>query len=204
MGVWERFKGYFVTGVLAVVPLAVTVFVFWWIFVTLDRILRPTFEMFLGEYVVGMSLFFTFLIIIFVGLLIRELVGYQVLHYLDSVIEKVPFGRELYGGLKQITLAMFSRDDFENVVLLEYPRKGLYTIGLITGTELDEIQEMTSEDVISVYVPTSPNPTSGYMLFVPKKELLILDMEVDEAIRLIISGGFVPPEEAKNKLQKQK
>ncbi|UOY09618.1 DUF502 domain-containing protein [Methanonatronarchaeum sp. AMET6-2] len=103
--------------------------------------------------------------------------------------------------MKQIILAFFARDDFEKVVLLEYPRRGLYTIGLITGTELDEIQEMTSEDVISVYVPTSPNPTSGYMLFVPKGELLFLDMEVDEAVRLIISGGFVPPEEANNKLR---
>ncbi|WGI16886.1 DUF502 domain-containing protein [Methanonatronarchaeum sp. AMET-Sl] len=203
MGLWERFKGYFVTGVLAVVPLAVTVFVFWWIFITLDRILRPTFEVFFGEYVVvGMSLLFTFFIIVFVGLLIRELVGYQVLYYFDRVVERVPFVRELYGGLKQITLAMFARDDFESVVLLEYPRRGLYTIGLITGTELDEIQEMTNEDVISVYVPTSPNPTSGYMLFIPKSELMFLDMEVDEAIRLIISGGFVPPEEAENKLKK--
>ncbi len=192
----KRLRGYFVAGILVVVPIGVTVFIFWWVFKTLDDFLQPIMAATIGYEIPGLSIALTFLLIFIIGASVKIAIGRKIIYIVEKYIEKIPLGREIYGATKQITSAIFVREEgYDQVVLVEYPRKGLYALGLITGTELEEVQMKTEKDVISVYIPTSPNPTSGYMVFASREELIPLEMEVDDVIKLLISGGFMAPQD---------
>ncbi len=202
-----QLRKYLVAGLIVVIPLIVTVYVVYWIFLTLDNFLFPLYKFIfinvlgleftdLIFFLPGISIFLTLILIILMGFFFRKTIGKKIISITELYMERIPILRELYSSIKQLTSAIFVKEKgFEQVVILEYPKEDIYTLGLITGTELDEIQNKTNEDVISVYVPTSPNPTSGMMVFVPKDDMIKMDMSVNQALRLIISGGFTPPRE---------
>lgn len=212
-----RIKNYLVTGLIFFIPIVVTIYVIYWLFNTLDNFLFPFYRFFFSDILSleladlffllpGISILITLILITAGGFFIRKTIGQRLISKAELYVERVPILRELYSSLKQLTSAIFVSDKgFKQVVIVEYPRKGIYTLGLVTGTELTEIQEKTQEKVISVYVPTAPNPTSGMMMFVPKNELIKLDISVNQALRLIISGGFTPPKnEVKDPLNTKK
>ena len=130
------------------------------------------------------------------GTLAGNVLGRQLIAALESLLMQIPVVRGIYSATRQF-LQTFSGDKneaFSKVVLFEYPRKGLWTMGLLTGETRGEVQEKTDDVVVSVFVPTTPNPTSGWLIFVPRKNLTELSMSVDDAFKMIISGGILTPE----------
>ena len=193
----NSFKKYFVTGLLVLVPATLTAFI---IFETLNRIDKIIPYKMLGiQRIPGLGVLTLILIIFFTGLIARNFIGRRMLATGDKIVAKIPIISRIYEAFKQISHAIFSekRELFKKVVLIEYPRKGIYSIGFFTQDTRGVVQNMVSEDVVSVFLPTTPNPTSGYLLFVPKKEAIELDMTIEDAMKLIISGGAIMPESSK-------
>jgi uncharacterized membrane protein len=129
------------------------------------------------------------------GLLVANFVGRSMVGVWESLLERIPIVRSIYSAAKKFVEIVFSDSgqSFKKVLLIEYPRKGIYSLAFQTSTNLGEVQERTGEPVVCTFVPTTPNPTSGYIIIVPKKDVVELDMEVDEAFKMIVSLGVVIP-----------
>ena len=196
-------KNYFLTGLLVILPVFVTVYVIWFLIRVMDVVLKfipakylP--ETYLPFHIPGLGLILVIIIIFAVGLLFRNLAGRKVVHFWENMVDRIPLVRIIYSGVKQLLESFFMQKDdaFKRVALLEYPRRGAYVIGFITGESKGEVQSKTDKNMMNVFVPTTPNPTSGFYILIPEDELVILNMTVEDAFKLIISGGiFSPPEQ---------
>ena len=189
-----------ITGLIVWVPLVVTVVVVRFLIRLMDRsllVLPPAWrpEALLGFNIPGLGLLLTILVLLITGLLAANLIGRRLLTFSESILARIPLIRSIYSGAKQVAETVLSDGDtsFKRVMLVQYPRKGVWSLCFQTSTELEEVQHRTDERVVSVFVPTTPNPTSGFVLFVPRDDLTELDMSVDEGLRLIISLGVVVP-----------
>lgn len=136
-------------------------------------------------------------IIVFTGLIVASFLGKQIVRLYEAILNRIPLIGTLYRATQQVVQAVLSADgkSFRKVVLVEYPRKGIYSVGFITGACADEVQERTAEETVSVFVPTTPNPTSGFLILVPKSEMTELKMPVEDGIKFIVSLGMVSPNE---------
>ncbi|MDT8395709.1 MAG: DUF502 domain-containing protein [bacterium] len=198
-------KKYMLTGLLVLVPLALT----WWVLLSLfhwtDRTLRlipPMYrpEALIGFPIPGLGLILTVAIIFVIGALVANVAGRKLISTGEKILEKIPLLRWFYFSTKQIMEAVFvkGQDSFRRAILLEYPRKGIYSIGFITGEARGEIKDRIPGRSMTIFVPTTPNPTSGYLVVVPENELIPLNWSVDEAFRMIISAGVVMPGDVSN------
>lgn len=188
-------KKYFITGILATLPLAATIFVLNWLFNIADDFAGDFVALFTGYRIKGLGVLATILLVFLVGLFTTNVLGRTLLGYGDAFISRMPVAGVIYRTVKQI-LEAFAGDErnaFQRVVMLEYPRKGIYALAFVTGTSKGEVQDKTAEKVVNVFLPTTPNPTSGFLLLVPEKELITLDMSVEDGIKMIISGGVITP-----------
>lgn len=193
-------KNYFLTGLLVILPIFITVYVILFLIRIMDAILKIIPAKYLPEtylpfHIPGLGLIFVVILVFAVGLLTRNIVGRKIVHLGENVVERIPLVRILYAGVKQLleTIFLQKTDAFKRVALVEYPRRGTYVIGFITGESKGEIQDKTEKNMINVFIPTTPNPTSGFYMLVPDDELVVLDMSVEDAFKLIISGGIVSP-----------
>jgi uncharacterized membrane protein len=196
----DRIKAYFLTGLLVVVPIALTIYILIIIVSYMDRFIEflpPEYspDAYLPFHIPGLGLLATFLMILLAGLLTRNIAGRKLIALGERIVKKIPLVRNIYLPIKQMFEAIFieKSDSFKRVVLLEYPRKGTYTIGLVTGVTQGEIQGKNEKKLINVFVPTTPNPTSGFYIVVPEDDLFELKMSVQEAFKLIVSGGVIVP-----------
>jgi uncharacterized membrane protein len=193
-------RRYIVAGLLVWVPLGVTLFVLNLFVGIMDRTLlllppdyRP--ENILGFNIPGLGIVLTVLVLIITGVLVANLVGRSLVSFSEGLLDKIPLVRTIYSAAKNFAEVLFTDTSqaFKKVLLIEYPRKGVYSLCFQTSTELAEIQTRTSEDVICVFVPTTPNPTSGFILMVPKSGVIELDMDVEAALKMVVSLGVVVP-----------
>jgi len=184
-------KRYFVTGLLVLIPLTLTIFIIVETFNRIDKIIP--YKMFGIPRIPGLGFLTIIVIILLTGMIARNYIGRKFLNIGDKIVTRIPFISRIYEALKQISHAIFSEKSelFKKVVLLEYQRKGIYSIGFFTQDTRGVVQDMLQEDVVSIFLPTTPNPTSGYLLFVPKREITELDMSIEDAMKLIISGGAI-------------
>jgi len=198
--VLKTIRRYLVTGLIIWLPVIVTILVFRFLINLMDRSLivipaafRP--ENLLGFSIPGLGVLLTILVLFITGLLGANLFGRKILAFWESILNRIPLIRSVYSGAKQVAETVLSDGDtsFKRVFLVEYPRKGVWSLCFQTSTDLAEIQGRTESEVICVFVPTTPNPTSGFILFVPRSDLVELDMSVDEGLRMIISLGVVVP-----------
>jgi uncharacterized membrane protein len=189
----------FLTGLLVLVPLAITLWVLGLIIGTMDQTLlllpagwRP--ERF-GYRIPGLGAVLTLAFIFIVGLLTQNFIGQKLVQWWDLIVRHIPVVGPLYTSVKQVsdTLLSSSGNAFRKALLIEYPRKGSYTIAFLTGTPGGDVVNHLKEEHVSVYVPTTPNPTSGFFLMLPKSEVVELDMTVDAALKYIVSMGVVAP-----------
>ena len=194
-------KNYFFTGLLVILPIFITVYVILFLIRGMDAILKfipakylP--DTYLPFHIPGLGLIFVVILVFAVGLLARNIVGRKIVHLGENIVERIPLVRILYAGVKQLleTIFLQKTDAFKRVALVEYPRRGTYVIGFITGESKGEVQDKTDKNMINVFIPTTPNPTSGFYMLVPDDELVVLNMSVEDAFKLIISGGIVSPE----------
>lgn len=196
-----RLRAYFLTGVIVTAPISITIFLVWQFLAFLDTHVaglvpdRYNPETYLPFSLPGLGLLLMLAFLTLVGMLTAGLAGRTLVRMGERLLSRMPVVRGVYGTLKQIfetVLAQKSRS-FREVVLIEYPRRGIGAIGFVTGPTRGEIQARTEEDMVNVFLPTTPNPTSGFLLFVPKGDLIHLDMTIEEGIKMVISGGIVTP-----------
>lgn len=194
-------RKYFVTGLLILVPLAITLWVLNLIISTMDQSLlllpvqwRP--EALFGFHVPGIGTILTLLIVFLTGLATRNFVGKQIVYLWESMLIRIPVVNSIYSSVKQVSDTLFSSSGnaFRKAMLVPYPREGSWTIAFLTGVPGGDVKNHLQGDYISVYVPTTPNPTSGFFLMLPRADAIELDMTVDEALKYIVSMGVVAPE----------
>ncbi len=195
------FRGYFITGLLVVVPLYFSIYVLSIIVGFMDGILNllPQIahpDTYLPFHIPGLGIIFTIVSIFLIGVLATNFLGKSALSFSEKIVSKVPVVRMVYNATKQFMETFFTQggQGFRKVVLIEFPRKGIYSMGFLTSKVNGEIkQKTTSEPSVCVFVPTTPNPTSGYFAVVPEKDVIALDMKVEDAFKVIMTGGMVIP-----------
>jgi len=192
----KKVQKLFIAGILTLIPLVVTFYLLYFLFTTLDNFLGNILEAVLGRELPGAGFLLSILLVLLAGFLTTNLLGKKILYLGEDVIQRIPLVKGIYSSTKQIVDAFSSRekDAFKKVVLLQYPRPGLYALGFVTGTSQGEIQDKTREPLIYVFVPTTPNPTSGMLLMVPEYDLISLDMTVEDGLKVLISGGIANPQ----------
>jgi len=203
----RRIRNIFITGLLITLPIALTYFILQFLFKNLDA-LSPVFTKILidmgapipeGYRIPALGLVITLLIVLAVGWFTTNFFGKQMINLGESIVEKIPFVRKIYKGSKQVVQSIAHADTtaFRKVVLLEFPRRGMLAIGFVTGSARGEVQEYTREDVLNVFVPTMPNPTSGFLVFAPPEDLTEINMSIEDGIKYVVSGGIVDTEALK-------
>jgi uncharacterized membrane protein len=199
----KHLRTYLVTGLLIWVPLVITLFILTLLVDFMDQTLlllpenfRP--ETLLGFRIPGLGAVLAAAVLLLTGLLVTNIVGRKLVDFWESLLNRIPLVRSVYSAAKSFAEMVLTNNtqSFKQVLLIEYPRKGIYSMGFQTaGTgSLGEIQQRTGEEVICVFVPTTPNPTSGFIMFVPKQDVIFLDMAVEDAIKMVVSLGVVVPQ----------
>jgi len=195
-----RIRRYFIAGLLVWLPVGATILVFTLALALVDRLLfllppswRP--EALLGFRIPGLGLILVLIVFVVTGVLAANLLGRRLVKLYESVLARIPFVRTVYSAVKHFSEVIFSDStaSFKKVLLIEYPREKLYSLAFQTSENPAEVQAATGETVVAVFLPTTPNPTSGFMLFVPTRSVVELDMSVEEALKMIISLGVVVP-----------
>ena len=193
-------KRYFITGLLIWVPLGLTAWVLKFLIGTMDQSLlllpeslQP--ERLLGMNIPGIGTVLTLLVVFITGLLTANIIGQKLVSFWEGVLWRIPVVKSIYWGIKQVSDTIFSSqgEAFRKALLVQYPRKGAWTIAFMTGQPGGDVVNHLEGEYISVYVPTTPNPTSGFFLMMPKSDVIELDMSVDAALKYIISMGVVAP-----------
>ena len=197
--------GYFVAGVLTFAPIGITIWAIAWIIQRLDSLLLPRVIRLLFPDLEAppnlpfVGAIFTLFVILLFGVVARHLFGREIVRLWERLLSRVPIARNIYAAVKQLLDAIFvsgSQTNFRRVVLVEYPRKGVYAIAFTTGPARGPFGPVMVPDLVNVFVPTTPNPTSGFYLVVPEKDLTSLDITVEQAFKLVMSAGLVAPEES--------
>ena len=201
-----NFRRFFLTGLLVTAPIIITIYVTWLVITFIDTKvanLLPEYLDFrkaLPFQVPGLGLFIVIFVITFIGAITPGLIGRNLLKLGEMILFKTPVIRTIYSSIKQIMETVMSTNSksFKEVVLVEYPRKNIWVIAFVTSSIKGEIDKsIRNADLVSIFVPTTPNPTSGFLLFVSKKDLIYLKMPVEQAVKLVISGGIVVPKQSK-------
>lgn len=187
-------KRYFLTGLLVVTPIWGTVLVLKTLFVTVDGILGNMLAEVVTEdyYVPGLGILTLVFLIVFAGFMGTNYIGGRLVKRWEEFLERVPIVRGVYATLKSMMdiLSFQQRDKYNKVVMIQFPKDGNYCLAFVTGETQDAVQSLAPEPLVHVYVPTSPNPTSGYFLLIPEREVVSVGMSVEEAMKLIVSGGL--------------
>jgi uncharacterized membrane protein len=208
---FARLRAYFLAGVLVTAPFGITIYLAWSVVSWIDESVLPFIpaqynpETYLPFSLPGIGLVVLLVFMTAIGAVTAGMVGRMVVGYGERILSRMPVIRSVYSATKQIFETMLAKKStaFREVVLVEFPRTGMWSIGFITGVTEGEVQELTDEEVLNVYIPTTPNPTSGYLCFVARSEVYPLSMSVEEGIKMVVSGGLVippdrrPPEERK-------
>lgn len=202
--VLRKIRDVFVSGLLAIIPIGITVYMLWWLYRFIDRMvgrgtpLGMIVERILGgRWIPGVNIILTVIIIIIIGWVLRSLLGRRIHHFFEQTFFSVPVVRKMYGMLKQFTNAILNPKvtSFKKVVIFEYPIEGIYVLGLVANENLGLLQEQMGENCLLIYAPTAPNPTSGMMLIVPEHKVTYIDIPVEDALGMVISSGAILPKE---------
>jgi uncharacterized membrane protein len=194
-------RKYFITGILALLPVGITAWVLYKVFVTVDGTVRPWLARWIGFEIPGFGFAATLLFVLLVGLFASNIIGRTIIGGFESLFARVPLFSRIYIAVKQIGEGVIGRQRnlFQRVVLFEYPRKECWAIGFVTSDHEGDLEQKLGTKLVHIFVPTTPNPTSGFLLFLPAADVIELDMTVEDGLKLVISGGAVapPPEESK-------
>lgn len=199
---FHRFRSNFLTGAVIVAPVVVTFYLLWWAINLVDKLIVPWVpaiynpSTYIGIDIPGFGVIVFLIFTAGVGALTKGLFGRQLVKFGENFVDRMPVVRSIYNALKQIaeTVLSQSNNSFQNACLVEYPRKGIWAIAFVsTNTKGELLERIEDDEVLSIFLPTTPNPTSGFLLFVPRKDVVLLDMSVEEAAKLIISAGLVTP-----------
>ena len=198
-----RIRSWFFTGILVITPIILTVYVAWAFITFVDNLVVPLVPIdyrpsnYLPFSIPGLGLIIVFIFTTIVGSLATGLFGRTLIRIWENLLNRMPVVRSVYSAIKQIleTVMAAQSDAFRQAVLVQYPRKDIWAIGFVTGATKGEVSNNVSKKMVNVFMPTTPNPTSGFLLFFPEKDLIYLKMSVEDALKLVVSGGMVIPKE---------
>lgn len=204
-GLLARLRTYFLTGIVVSAPVGITIWLIWLFVAFVDDTVVPLIpdaynpSDVLGVSVPGIGVIVVLLVVTIIGFLVTNFFGRFMVKLGENMVSRVPVVRTIYGVLKQIFDAVLAQSEgaFREVILIEYPRKGIWVLGFVTSNTQGEVQRVTVDEMVNVFLPTTPNPTSGFLLFVPRKDCITMDMTVEEGVKLVISGGIVSPPDPK-------
>ncbi|MGZ9097844.1 MAG: DUF502 domain-containing protein [Micavibrio sp.] len=195
--VFAKLRGYFLAGILVTAPVSITLYLTWGLLKFIDSKVSSVIpaEYYRETAVPGLGLIIAIAFFIVVGWFAKNFLGRMIIQTSEYILDKMPVIRTVYGATKQIfeTVMGAQSQAFREVVMFEFPRKGIWALGFVTGVAKGEVQRLTEDEVVNVFFPTTPNPTSGFLLFIPKKDLVLMEMTVEEAIKMIVSGGILTP-----------
>lgn len=200
-GMLARLRSNFLAGLVVVAPIGITVWLIWtltgwmdsWVLPLIPARWRP--EHYIGIDLRGVGVVVFLLFTVLIGWMAKGWLGRSLLRTGEQIVNRMPIVRSIYGALKQIAETILSQDEarFDRACMIEYPRKGLWGVGFVAGPARGELVQRTGQDLIAVFVPTTPNPTSGFLIYVPEVDVTYLDMSVEDAAKLVISAGLVYP-----------
>ncbi len=193
----------FLTGLVIIAPVGLTIWLIWTVIGWIDGVVLPLVphdlrpEQYIGINLRGVGVIIFLVFTTFIGFVGRGLIGRSLIRWGESIVDRMPVVRSVYSGIKQISETVFAQSErsFERACLIQYPRKGIWAVGFISTTARGEVADRaeTSGELMSIFVPTTPNPTSGFLLFFPKEDVIELDMSIEDAAKLVISAGLVYP-----------
>jgi uncharacterized membrane protein len=202
-GFFARIRASFLTGLVVIAPIAVTIWLVWtvigwidgWVIPLIPQSYRP--EQYIGVNLRGVGVVIFLIFTVIVGWMAKGLIGRSLINWAEGLVDRMPIVRSVYNGLKQIAETVFAQTEtsFDKACLVQYPRPGIWAIAFISTSAKGELARKIGgeRDIVSVFLPTTPNPTSGFLLYVPREDVIELDMSVEDAAKLIISAGLVYP-----------
>ena len=210
----SNLRNNFLTGLAVIIPVFITAYLIWSTIGIVDGWVLPlipekyAIDKFIGIDVKGIGVIIFLLFTVFIGSLTKGYFGMTILKSVESLVDRMPVVRSIYNGIKQIAETVFSQSNnsFERACLVEYPRKGIWAVAFVSTKTKGEVSEKIgkNKDLFSIFLPTTPNPTSGFLLFLPEKDIIFLDMTVEDAAKLVISAGLVTPKNIIASTQKKK
>ena len=210
----SNLRNNFLTGLAVIIPVFITTYLIWSTIGIVDGWVLPlipekyAIDKFIGIDVKGIGVIIFLLFTVFIGSLTKGYFGRTILKSAESLVDRMPVVRSIYNGIKQIAETVFSQSNnsFERACLVEYPRKGIWAVAFVSTKTKGEVSEKIgkNKDLFSIFLPTTPNPTSGFLLFLPEKDIIFLDMTVEDAAKLVISAGLVTPKNIIASTQKKK
>lgn len=202
-GLLAGLRASFLTGIVVIAPVGLTIWLIWSVIGWIDGVVLPLVpdkfqpERYIGMDLRGLGVIIFLLFTIIMGWIAKGLIGRSLIRYAETLVDRMPVVRSIYSGIKQISETVFAQSErsFEKACLIQYPRRGIWAIGFISTTAKGEVSERaeTGGKLLSIFVPTTPNPTSGFLLFFPEEDVIELDMSVEDAAKLVISAGLVYP-----------
>jgi uncharacterized membrane protein len=198
-GFWAKWRKNFLTGLVLVAPVYLTVYIIWTgvsiIDAKVERLLPSQYNLQTYIHIPGYGLVVFLVFTALIGAMAKNFVAAKLIGWSEGALDRLPIVRTVYNGLKQIAETVFtqSKTSFTKACLVEYPRKGLWAVAFISSDQGSEVNDRVGEEIIGVFLPTTPNPTSGFLLYVPREDVIELEMSIEEAAKLIISGGLVAP-----------
>lgn len=214
-GLFARLRSSFLTGLVVIAPVGLTIWLVWTLMGWVDSVVLPLVperfqpEEYIGINLRGVGIIFGIVFTIIIGWVAKGLLGRSLIRWGETLVDRMPVVRSIYSGAKQIAETVFAQSErsFEKACLVEYPRKGIWAIGFVSTQAKGEISRRapTDDTLMSIFVPTTPNPTSGFLLYFPKSDVIELDMSVEDAAKLVISAGLVYPtaKEAQTAVEEQ-
>ncbi|MEQ8586061.1 MAG: DUF502 domain-containing protein [Thalassobaculaceae bacterium] len=211
VSLFSRLRTYFFAGVLVTAPIGITLYLAWLIIDFIDNRVTPLIparynpETYLPFSIPGLGLIVAAIVLTVIGAFTAGLVGRWLVSLSERLMARMPVVRNVHSALKQILETVLAQQSkaFRQVVLIEYPRRGIWAIGFLTGDTIGEVQNLTEDDTLNVFLPTTPNPTSGFLLFVPREDCHVLSMTVEEGIKMVVSGGIVTPPDRRPKDERE-
>ncbi len=193
----KEIRNIFITGLIIILPVVVSIYVIYELFVFIDGLFKGPLDAILGIYVPGIGIVVTFVFLFLMGIIAKNYFGKKLIIWAEQIFLRIPLVKTVYLAVKQITDTLYAKKKqaFKKAVMIEYPKDGIYTIGFITSYAPVEIVNKIGVKCVSVFVPTTPNPTSGMYVILPEKDVYHLNMNIEEAIKLVVSGGIVTPED---------
>lgn len=188
----SKLRQYFIAGLVVLTPLVATILVMKWLFDFIDGIMAPIFELILGRSIPGIGFVVLVILIYLTGLMAANVFGKRIIQFIETIAERVPVFREIYKAFNQVvdSLTLSQKGAFKEVVIVEFPRAGMKTVAFVTN----KLSDISGNELLNIYIPTAPNPTSGFFQIVPTTSVLKTNMSVEEAMKIVLSAGMISPE----------
>ena len=193
---WHKISGYFLRGLITLLPLLITIWLIYFIFSFLDSILGNIITLIVGKHIPGLGFVITVALIFLVGFFATYIIGAQLFKLGEEILYRVPIVKSIYSAVKQINDVLFMQktgEQYRRACIVEYPRKGIWSLGFVTSDAAMEIEAKAKEKMINVFVANTPTPATGFLIVVPARDVILLEMKIEDAFKYIVSGGVLKP-----------